>query len=138
ISPPLLEWYYKNDDLGDPHVSENHIRCFQWATTTEIRAMEKFTFDINQALQKLLHQVGLTLVDLKIEFGRDKEGQVILADEITPDTCRLWDINSGTKFDKDRFRFSLGDLMEGYREVWNRLSPALKPFIEFDPLEAKN
>ncbi|MGI9392796.1 MAG: phosphoribosylaminoimidazolesuccinocarboxamide synthase [Parvibaculales bacterium] len=120
---PLIEFYYKNDALGDPLISEDHINSFGWAQPSELEEIVSLSFRINDYLSGLFQSVGIKLVDFKLEFGRiwDKEGShLILADEISPDNCRLWDIHSGDKLDKDRFRQDLGGLIEAYQDVANR------------------
>jgi len=120
----IIEFYYKKDELGDPMVTEEHITAFNWATTQEIDDILTMTVRINDYLSGLFAAVGITLVEFKIEFGRVWENdfaRVILADEISPDSCRLWDTTSGEKLDKDRFRRDLGDVIESYAEVARRL-----------------
>ena len=121
---PLIEFYYKDDALGDPLISEDHIAVFGWATQTELDEIMNIAVRINDFLIGLFAGVGIRLVDFKLEFGRVWEGDVqriILADEISPDNCRLWDINSNEKLDKDRFRQDLGGLVDAYQEVARRL-----------------
>jgi len=120
----IIEFYYKKDELGDPMVTEEHITAFNWATTQEIDDMLAMTLRVNDFLSGLFGGVGITLVDFKIEFGRIFDGdfsRVILADEISPDSCRLWDSTTNEKLDKDRFRRDLGDVIESYTEVARRL-----------------
>ena len=120
----IIEFYYKNDEMGDPMITEEHITAFNWATTQEIDDILAMTLRVNDFLCGMFAAVGITLVDFKIEFGRLFEGEfarVILADEISPDSCRLWDTQSGEKLDKDRFRRDLGDVIESYTEVAKRL-----------------
>src|SRR4051812_34995144 len=126
--PPLprsiIEFYYKDDKLGDPMVSEEHITAFNWAATQEIDDMMAMALRVNDYMCGLFSAVGITLVDFKIEFGRIYEGdfsRVILADEISPDSCRLWDSTTNEKMDKDRFRRDLGNVIESYTEVARRL-----------------
>ena len=121
---PLIEFYYKNDALGDPLISEDHIAVFGWATQNELDEIMTIAVRINDFLIGLFAGAGIRLVDFKLEFGRVWEGDVqriILADEISPDNCRLWDINSNEKLDKDRFRQDLGGLVDAYQEVARRL-----------------
>ena len=121
---PLIEFYYKDDALGDPLVSEDHIAVFGWATQIELDEIMTTAVRINDFLIGLFAGAGIRLVDFKLEFGRVWEGEVqriILADEISPDNCRLWDINSKEKLDKDRFRQDLGGLVDAYQEVARRL-----------------
>ena len=124
LEKPLLEFSYKNDELGDPLVAKEHILAFNWATKDELKIIEDTTFRINDFMSGMFRGVGIKLVDFKLEFGRiwekDKK-EVILADEISPDTCRLWDVKSERKLDKDRFRKDLGDLIPAYTEVAKRL-----------------
>lgn len=121
LKSPVLEYYYKNDELHDPMINEYHIEAFDLADSGEVKTIKDYCFDINAILAYEFDKVGLTLVDLKLEFGIDKFGQVVLADEISPDTCRLWDTETGDKLDKDVFRRDLGGLVEAYQEVWKRL-----------------
>ncbi|MFL2945396.1 MAG: phosphoribosylaminoimidazolesuccinocarboxamide synthase [Parvibaculales bacterium] len=121
---PLIEFYYKDDALGDPLISEDHIAVFGWATQSELDEIMTIAVRINDFLIGLFAGAGIRLVDFKLEFGRVWEGDVqriILADEISPDNCRLWDINSNEKLDKDRFRQDLGGLVDAYQEVARRL-----------------
>ncbi len=121
---PLIEFYYKDDALGDPLISEDHIAVFGWATQNELDEIMTIAVRINDFLIGLFAGAGIRLVDFKLEFGRVWEGDVqriILADEISPDNCRLWDINSDEKLDKDRFRQDLGGLVDAYQEVARRL-----------------
>ena len=123
LSKPLIEFYYKNDDLDDPLVAREHIYAFGWTSEPELDWITKQCFRINDFLQGLFKSVEIKLVDFKVEFGkRRSDGKIILADEISPDTCRLWDANTDKKLDKDRFRKDLGNLVEGYQEVARRLN----------------
>ena len=120
----IIEFYYKNDQLGDPMVSEEHITAFNWAGPQEIDDMMHMAIRINDFLSGLFLGIGIKLVDFKIEFGRLYENdmmRIVLADEISPDCCRLWDIQTGDKLDKDRFRRDLGGMLEAYQEVARRL-----------------
>jgi len=120
----IIEYYYKNDALQDPMVSEEHITAFGWAGTADIDDIVQLTLRVNDFLTGLLLGVGITLVDFKLEFGRlyeNDEMRIVLADEISPDNCRLWDIKTRNKLDKDRFRENLGGLVDAYREVAQRL-----------------
>lgn len=121
LSKPVLEFYYKSDPLGDPWVNEYHVEAFGWATADEIQTIKRSAFAVNEVLTKHFRNVGIVLVDFKLEFGR-AQGQMIVADEITPDTCRLWDAQSGEKLDKDRFRRDMGGVEDAYEEVLRRLS----------------
>ena len=122
---PLIEYYLKRDDLGDPLVNEDHIINFKWGTREELEEMQEYGLRINDFLRGLFLAIGLKLVDFKIEFGRylsdDDDGVILLADEISPDNCRLWDIKTNNKYDKDLFRQELGGLKEAYQEVAERL-----------------
>lgn len=124
LNPPTFEFFLKNDELHDPMINEYHIRSFKWANDEEIEAMKTLTFKVNDILTRLFKDAGLLLVDYKLEFGRYK-GQVILGDEFTPDGCRLWDIETRKKMDKDRFRQGLGGVVEAYEEVAHRLGVSL-------------
>ena len=120
----IIEFYLKKDELNDPMVTEEHITAFNWATTQELDDMLAMTVRVNDYLSGMFGAVGITLVDFKIEFGRVWENdfsRVLLADEISPDSCRLWDTNTGEKLDKDRFRRDLGNVIESYTEVARRL-----------------
>ena len=121
---PLVEYCLKNDELGDPLISKEHILAFKWMDDFEIDFVNHELARINDFLQGMFRGVGIKLVDFKVEFGRlEKNGKkdIILADEISPDTCRLWDATTDKKLDKDRFRKDLGNLVEGYQEVARRL-----------------
>ena len=121
---PVVEYYYKSDDLGDPHISDDHISAFGWATPQEIEDMVSMSLRINDFLSGLFLGIGLRLIDFKLEFGRfyhDDQVRILLADEITPDGCRLWDIKTNEKMDKDSFRRDLGGVEEAYQEVARRL-----------------
>lgn len=118
---PLIEWYYKRDDLGDPLLTEAHIALLSLVDEPTLRSIQEQAMRINTLLKKRFSDVGMVLVDFKLEFGRLPSGDVILADEISPDTCRLWDASTRTVYDKDRFRKDMGDVLEGYQEVARRL-----------------
>ena len=121
---PIVEYYLKNDELGDPMVTEEHITAFNWANTQDLDDMLQLALRINDFLLGLFLGVGLKLVDFKLEFGRlweDDEMRIVLADEISPDTCRLWDVKTNERMDKDRFRQDLGGVEEAYQEVARRL-----------------
>ena len=120
----IVEFYYKKDELGDPMVSEEHITAFNWATTQEIDDMMAMTLRVNDFLSGMFSAAGIRLVDFKLEFGRLYEGDMVrtvLADEISPDSCRLWDMETNEKMDKDRFRRDLGNVTEAYADVARRL-----------------
>lgn len=120
LSETLVEWYYKNDALGDPMVTKDHIRVFGWASDAEVETLEKLARQINDLLVPYFAERGMMLIDYKLEFGRHPEG-ILLADEITADGCRLWDSKTREKMDKDRFRFDLGKVEENYQEVYQRV-----------------
>ena len=122
INPPIVEFCYKNDALGDPIMPEEHIYVLRLASHEEIEEIREMTLRINKILIKFFKEAGITLADFKIEFGRTEDGRILLADEISPDSCRLWDIETGEKLDKDRFRRDLGKVTESYREVLKRVS----------------
>lgn len=120
----IIEFYYKSDELGDPMVSDEHITAFGWASPQELEEMMMIAVRVNDYLTGLFYGIGLKLVDFKIEFGRlyeNEEVRIILADEISPDNCRLWDVKTNEKMDKDRFRQDLGRVGEAYHEVAKRL-----------------
>jgi len=122
---PLVEYCLKNDELGDPLISKEHILAFKWMDDFEIDFVNNELARINDFLQGMFRGVGIKLVDFKVEFGRlekNEKKEIILADEISPDTCRLWDATTDKKLDKDRFRKDLGNLVEGYQEVARRLN----------------
>ena len=122
LEKPLLEYCFKNDKLGDPLISREHIITFNWLNLMELEWINEQCRRINDLLQGMFRGVGIKLVDFKIEFGKTKdENKIILADEISPDTCRLWDINTEKKLDKDRFRKNLGNLIGAYQDVARRL-----------------
>lgn len=121
MSSPVLEFCYKDDALGDPMVNDYHILAMGWATREELDHIAQLSFKINEILGDYLKDAGIELIDFKLEFGRTPDGQIILADEISPDTCRFWDTRTGEKLDKDRFRRDLGGVEDAYREVMRRL-----------------
>ncbi len=120
LAHPLVEFSLKNDALGDPLIPDDHIITLQIATREEISHLKKQALKINTILQKLFNEIGILLVDFKIEFGKNSSGEIILADEISPDSCRLWDAKTKESFDKDLFREDKGDLITGYREIAKR------------------
>ena len=120
LDPPLFEFFLKDDDLGDPLINDEHIISFNWANMKQILEMKKQTYKVNEILSKLFIDSGLILVDFKVEFGVFN-GKILLADEFTPDGCRLWDSKTLKKMDKDRFRQGLGDVVESYHQVADRL-----------------
>ena len=117
---PILEFSYKNDDLHDPFINRYYALALDLATEEEINTIEKYAFQVNEIMKQYFGGLGIDLVDFKIEFGRYK-GQVILADEVSPDTCRLWDKETHEKLDKDRFRRDMGNVEDAYNEVFRRL-----------------
>ena len=119
---PTIEFSYKNDELGDPLMDEYHAVAMKLATKEEIETIKKYAFGVNEQLKAFWAECGVTLVDFKLEFGRLSDGTIVLADEISPDTCRLWDSETGEKLDKDRFRRDLGGVEDAYTEVMKRLS----------------
>jgi phosphoribosylaminoimidazole-succinocarboxamide synthase len=120
LTPPTFELFLKNDALGDPMINESHVQSFGWATTEQLARMKELTFKINTVLKELFASGNMLLVDFKVEFGLFK-GEVILGDEFSPDGCRLWDKDTREKLDKDRFRQNLGNVVESYEIVGNRL-----------------
>ena len=122
LNKPLIEYYYKNDELGDPLVTREHIDAFGWVTSHELDLISKQCLRVNDFLQGMFRSINIKLIDFKLEFGKRKsDGKIILADEISPDTCRLWDADTDKKLDKDRFRKDLGNIVEAYQEVARRL-----------------
>ena len=119
---PTVEFSYKNDALGDPLINEYHIIALKLATKKEIETISNYALKIDEELQKFWIERGITLVDFKLEFGRLPDGTIILADEISPDTCRLWDSKTQKKLDKDRFRRDLGGVEEAYTEILSRVT----------------
>tara|TARA_A100001011_G_C14215925_1_gene802041 strand:- start:572 stop:1363 length:792 start_codon:yes stop_codon:yes gene_type:complete len=127
LEKPLLEYCYKKDELQDPLISREHIYSFGWATEKELEEIDKTTLRINDLLLGLFRGIGIKLVDFKIEYGKawnkdTEEKEIVLVDEISPDTCRLWDVKTEKKLDKDRFRKDLGNVIQGYQEVARRLN----------------
>ena len=119
---PIVEFYYKDDDLSDPLLAEEHIRLLELASEAQIEELKKRGLAVNEALESLMLSKGIRLIDFKLEFGLDQKGEILLADEISPDTCRFWDIESGKILDKDRFRRDLGGVTEAYLEIHHRLT----------------
>ncbi len=118
---PLTEFFYKSDELHDPMIAIEHAELFGWSTRDELESMRATALKVNEVMSKMLADVGIRLVDYKLEFGKTNWGEIVLGDEITPDGCRLWDAETGRKLDKDVFRRDLGGLSEVYHEVANRL-----------------
>lgn len=125
LASTVLEFCYKRDDLGDPLVNEYHIKALDLASDAELSQITQFSLQINTILGSYLLPLGIELVDFKLEFGKTAEGMVILADEISPDTCRFWDTKTGEKLDKDRFRRDLGGVEDAYKEILSRLMGGL-------------
>lgn len=125
LAEPTIEFSYKNDELGDPFINSYFARALELATAEEIETIKKYAFKVNDILKEEFLKAGLKLIDFKIEFGR-YHGEIILADEISPDTCRLWDVESNEKMDKDRFRRDLGNVEQAYIEVAERIGLNMK------------
>ena len=121
LENPLFEFFLKDDDLGDPLINDEHIISFGWANKDQIERMKELTYKVNTVLKELFINSNLILVDFKVEFGVCSQGKILLADEFTPDGCRLWDSETLKKMDKDRFRQGLGDVVESYHQVADRL-----------------
>jgi phosphoribosylaminoimidazole-succinocarboxamide synthase len=121
LERPVVEYYYKSDQLGDPLLNEDHIFTLGLASPELLRQLRDMALKVNSRLTSLMGDKGIIVVDFKLEFGIDAQGNLLLADEISPDTCRFWDAGTGEKLDKDRFRRDLGNVVESYREIWNRL-----------------
>ncbi|WP_240372004.1 phosphoribosylaminoimidazolesuccinocarboxamide synthase [Anoxybacteroides rupiense] len=126
LEKPLIEFYYKNDELGDPLLLEDHIAILKLATSEQIAILKEQALKINEILTRHFHSCQVRLIDFKLEFGFDAEGNIILADEISPDTCRLWDMETNEKFDKDVFRRDLGNLTYAYEVILQRLGGQTK------------
>lgn len=121
FQPALVELYYKNDALDDPIINDQHALLLTNTTKEDIELIKGYALKINQLLRPYFEQIGVQLVDFKLEFGRNQNGEIILADEVSPDTCRLWDLKTKTSLDKDVFRQGTGDLITVYQEILNRL-----------------
>ena len=121
LKAPTIEFSYKNDELGDPLINDYHALALGLATQEEIDTIKKYAFKVNEELKAFWKSCGVTLVDFKLEFGRLSDGTIVLADEISPDTCRLWDSETGMKLDKDRFRRDMGGVEDAYQEIMRRL-----------------
>ena len=119
---PLVELYLKDDALGDPLITEDHAVLFGWSTEEQLLKIKEITLKVNSVLSEYFAGLGIILVDFKLEFGVDAEGRLILADEVSPDTCRFWDRDTKNRLDKDRFRKDLGDVLGAYQEIWRRIS----------------
>ncbi len=121
LTPPLVELFYKNDELGDPLINDEHALLLADVQSEELEAIKAMALEVNQHLQAFFESINLTLADFKLEFGRNMSGDILLSDEVSPDTCRLWDKDSGAKMDKDVFREDLGDLLHVYDSILQRL-----------------
>lgn len=121
LEQPIIEFYYKDDRLGDPLITEDHIWVLKAATPEQVEEIKSITRRVNQELVQIFADCNVRLIDFKLEFGIDKNGKVLLADEISPDTCRLWDAETNEKLDKDVFRRDLGQLTDAYEEIFKRL-----------------
>ena len=119
---PTIEFSYKNDDLGDPLINDYHALALKLATKEEIELIKRYAFQVNDFLKKTLLECGVTLVDFKLEFGKTSDGTIVLADEISPDTCRFWDAKTNEKLDKDRFRRDMGGVEDAYKEIFKRVT----------------
>ncbi|MDO4287942.1 MAG: phosphoribosylaminoimidazolesuccinocarboxamide synthase [Eubacterium sp.] len=122
LDAPIFEFCYKNDDYGDPMINDYHVVAMGLATKEEIEVIRDMTFKINDILKAYFLDKGINLVDFKVEFGKTADGQIVLADEISPDTCRFWDVETGEKLDKDRFRRDMGHIEEAYQEMFKRVN----------------
>ncbi|MER2125082.1 MAG: phosphoribosylaminoimidazolesuccinocarboxamide synthase [Exiguobacterium indicum] len=121
LETPIVEFYYKDDTLGDPLVTSSHINLLKIATSEELKQLSAEALRVNEVLQPYFRQNGITLIDFKLEYGKTADGTILLADEISPDTCRLWDQATGEHLDKDVFRRNIGSLTETYQTLFNRL-----------------
>jgi phosphoribosylaminoimidazole-succinocarboxamide synthase len=126
LSHPIVEFYYKDDDLGDPLLTDAHLALLELATPEEIETIKTKALEINKVLQPIFKEIGVTLIDMKLEFGKTTNGAILLADEISPDTCRLWDDETNNKLDKDVFRRNLGSLTDVYEIILSRLGGLFK------------
>lgn len=124
LAKPVVELYYKDDELGDPFVNESHVSAMGWASDADVKAIQGLGQQINDVLRNILLKAGIDLIDFKLEFGK-ADGKVYLGDEISPDTCRFWDLETREKLDKDRFRRDLGGVEEAYQEVYRRVNAVL-------------
>jgi len=121
LGKTVLEYCYKDDSLGDPMVNEYHIMAMGWSTEEELEQIASYSLKVNQVLTDYLKDLNIELIDFKLEFGKTQDGTIVLADEISPDTCRFWDSTTGEKLDKDRFRRDLGGEEDAYKEIMKRL-----------------
>ncbi len=124
LSRPLVELYLKDDALGDPLITEDHAMLFGWSTEEQLLKIKEIALKVNSVLTEYFATLRIILVDFKLEFGVDTEGRLVLADEVSPDTCRFWDKDTKDRLDKDRFRKDLGDVLGAYQEIWRRISSA--------------
>ena len=118
---PLVEFYYKKDELNDPFISDDHVKLLHIANDEDIKELKRQALQVNETLIKIMNEMNLTLVDFKIEFGKDKDGKILLADEISPDTCRIWDKETKENFDKDVYREDTGSLIDTYTKFLTKL-----------------
>lgn len=118
---PIVEFYFKKDELDDPFINDEHVLFLDVATAEEIAELKRQALEVNHVLSELFHQIGIQLVDFKLEFGRNNRGAIILGDEVSPDTCRLWDKETGAHLDKDVYRRDIGEIVSVYEEVLRRL-----------------
>jgi len=121
LSRPIVEFYYKDDSLGDPLITEDHIDILNLANSDEVSALKQMALKVNEVLSEIFREIGVGLIDFKLEFGKESSGEIVLADEISPDTCRLWDLKTNEKLDKDVFRRDLGNLTDAYENILTRL-----------------
>ena len=124
LKKPVFELSYKNDELNDPLINDDHTIALEIVTEEELKEIKEKTRKINELLKQFFYKANLILVDFKIEFGKTKDGEIVLADEISPDTCRLWDVDTMDKLDKDRFRRNIGSIIDAYEEVLRRITSA--------------
>jgi phosphoribosylaminoimidazole-succinocarboxamide synthase len=125
LSRPIVEFYYKDDALNDPFINEDHIAILELASPAQVQQMKQLGLKVNEVLSKFMNEIGILLVDFKLEFGVTSAGELLLADEISPDTCRFWDMKTMEKLDKDRFRQDLGGVSEAYQEILRRMEAKL-------------
>ncbi len=121
LRSPVLEFCYKDDELGDPMVNDYHILAMGWTDEETLNQIKDYAFRVNEFMVTYFREIGIDLIDFKLEFGITEDGALVLADEISPDTCRFWDVNTGEKLDKDRFRRDLGDVEGAYQEIMKRV-----------------
>lgn len=125
LSRPIVEFYLKDDELGDPLITDEHVDVLELASSEEVSQLKDAALKINEVLGRFFTEIGVTLIDFKLEFGKDADGNILLADEISPDTCRLWDMETQQKLDKDVFRRDLGNLTDAYETILTRLGGQL-------------